>query len=137
MTTVRNEVVKVMFLQASVCPQGGGGVYLSACWDTTPPQEQTPPGADTHPLEHNPREHNPPGADTHTPGADTHPPWEQTHPLPGADTPHPGADTPHPGADTPPAPPPPLRYGHCCGQYTSYWNAFLLLNKLCLIHVRS
>ena len=32
--TVRNEVVKVIFLQACVCP--GGCVCLSACWDTTP-----------------------------------------------------------------------------------------------------
>ena len=69
--TVRNEVAKVMFLQASVCPQGGGGVCLSACWDTTPPRGRHPSGADT-----------PPGADT---------PLEQT-PPPGADTP--GADTP-------------------------------------------
>ena len=58
--TIRNEVAKVMFLQASVCPLGGGGVCLSACYDTTPPRadtpwEQTPPweadpaGADTPP----------------------------------------------------------------------------------------
>ena len=44
---------------------GGRGVCLSACWDTTPP-EQTPPGAE------------PPGADT--------PPREQT-PPPGPDPP--------------------------------------------------
>ena len=49
------------------------------------------------------------------------------HP-PGADTPPPRADTPreqtlpHPGADTPPP-----RYGHCCGRYASYWNAFLFI----------
>ena len=40
------------------------------------PQEQTPPGADTHPRSR----HTPPGADTHPP--------EQTH-TPGADTPLP------------------------------------------------
>ena len=34
--TGHNEVVaKVIFLEASVCPQGV--VCLSACWDTTPP----------------------------------------------------------------------------------------------------
>ena len=50
----RNEVVaKVMFLLVSVI-LSTGGVYLSACWNTTPP-ESRPPGADTpsgsrHPL---------------------------------------------------------------------------------------
>ena len=39
------------------------------------------------------------------------------NPPTGADTPSPHrADTQ--GADTPP------RYGHCCGRYASYWNAF-------------
>ena len=65
--TVRNEVVKVMFLQACVCPHGGGGVCLNASWDTPPEQtplreqthppptrEQTPPGADTRPRERRP-----------------------------------------------------------------------------------
>ena len=52
--TVRNEVAKVMCLQASVCPQGVGGVCLSACWDITRlgadiPQEQTPPRSRHHP----------------------------------------------------------------------------------------
>ena len=100
-----------MFLQASVCPQGG--VCLSACWDTTPP-EHTPPGVDTaqsrHPPEQTyPWEQTPPRADTPW---SRHPP-EQTppqsrHPLeqtpPGADNPpgsrHPPGQTP-PGADTP------------------------------------
>ena len=69
---------KVMFLQASMILSTDGVVCLSACWNTTPPQEQThPPGAD------------PPGADTpgsrpstrsrHPPRADTPP--EQTPPL--------------------------------------------------------
>ena len=66
--TVRNEVAKVMFLQASVCPQGG--VCLSACWDATPPGSRHPPW-----IRH-PRSRHPPGADT--PGADTPP--EQTPP---------------------------------------------------------
>ena len=44
--TVRNEVAKVTFLHVSVILSTGGGVCLSACWDTTP-HEQAPPGADT------------------------------------------------------------------------------------------
>ena len=74
----------------------GGGVCLSAWWDTTPPGEDTP-GADT------PQEQTPPGT-RHTPL--------------GPDTP-PRADTPL--EQTPPLP----RDGHCCGRYASYWNAFL------------
>ena len=114
-----------MFLQVCVCPRGGG-VCLSACWDT--PQEQTPPrsrhpqGADTPtadtPGSGHPPEWTPPGAAT---------PQEQTPPQsrpPGADTPrsrHPqGADTPqsrHPPEGRPLVP--------------SYWNAFLLEYKFC------
>ena len=68
----------------------------------------------------------------------THLPWADT---PGqtplqADSPH--ADTPLPSAcwdthplpsafwDTPPASACWDRHGYCCGQYASYWNAFLL-----------
>ena len=54
--TVHNEVAKVMFLQASVCPHAGG-VCLSACWDTTPP----PPGADIPQEQTTPRTDTPPG----------------------------------------------------------------------------
>ena len=80
-----------MFSQACVILFTGGGVCLSACWDTTlpeqtpapqsrhPPAADTPLGADT-PLEQAP---NPPGADTplraDTPRADT--PLEQTPPV--------------------------------------------------------
>ena len=88
--TIRNEVAKVMFLQASVCPWGGGGVCLSACSDTTPPR------ADTPERQTPPQKQTPPGS-RHPPGKQTPP--EQT--------------------------PPPPRYGHCCGWYASYWNAFL------------
>ena len=82
-----------MFLQACVCAHGGG-VCLSACWDTTPPGSRHPPGGDT-PL----------GADTplkQTPPEQTlpqsrHPPPEQTWPPksrpPGADTPPPPGET--------------------------------------------
>ena len=65
----------------------GGGVCLSAGWDTTPPPgADTPLGADTPPGSRHPPEQTPP-----------HPPQEQT--PPGADTPPPGADPPR--ADTP------------------------------------
>ena len=73
-----------MFLQACVCPQGGGAC-LSACWDTTTPgssrhppredtptQEQTPPQEKTPPKSRHPQEQTPPGADT-SPRADTAP----------------------------------------------------------------
>ena len=49
------------------------------------------------------------------------------HPLPGADTPP--EQTP-PGADTPQSRHPSPRYGHCCGRYASYWNAFLFQTVL-------
>ena len=51
---------KVMFLQASVCPQGEGSVHSVSGytqppllwtrlpWGQTPPLDQTPPGADPH-----------------------------------------------------------------------------------------
>ena len=71
--TVRNEVAKVMF----VCLSTGGGVCLTACWDTNPapPTRQVPPRTthtpgrhpqEAHPLEANllgktlPREAPPP-----------------------------------------------------------------------------
>ena len=74
---------KVIFSQACVCPQGGRGVCLGACWDTYPPgsrhppeQTHTPLGADTPlgPLwcRHPPRAGTPPGG----PGT----PPEQTPP---------------------------------------------------------
>ena len=53
---------------------------------------------------------------TPSPG-NRHPPLEQTPPR--ADTP---LQSRHPPEQTPPSP---AKDGHCCGQYTSYWNAFL------------
>ena len=74
--TVRNEVAKVMFLQACVCPHGGCLPQCMLGYHTPPsgadPPEQTPPS---------PWEQTPP-----TPGADTHPPWSRQPPL-GADNP--------------------------------------------------
>ena len=142
--TVRNEVAKVMFLQASVCPRGGGGwggggVCLSACWDTPPradtpgsrhPPEQTPLQS-RHPLSRHPcradthpQEQTPPGVDT---PQSRHPPGSR---RPRADTP-PGSRHP-PRADNPPGsrhpPPPHPRNGHCCGRYASYWNALFFIH---------
>ena len=66
------------------------------------------------------------------------PPLLGRHPLgrhlpgqtpPWADTPQ--ADTPlgrHPRSQTPPWADTPHRDDHCSGWYTSYWNAFLLIN---------
>ena len=67
---------------------GGGGICLSACWDT---QEQTPPRS-RHPQEQTPpQEKTPPKSrHPHPPKADT--PQEQTPPQ-RADTP-PGKQTP-------------------------------------------
>ena len=74
--TVRNEVAKVMFLQACVYPHGGG-VYISACWDTTPPKADTPrsrhpAGADTLREQTIPREQTAP-RETATAADVTHP----------------------------------------------------------------
>ena len=63
--TVLNEVAKVMFLQTCVCSHGGG-VCLSACWDTTPPGKDTP--WSRHPS----RSRHPPG-ETATAADGTHP----------------------------------------------------------------
>ena len=67
---------KVIFLQACVCPQGGRGVCLSACWDT--PRTRYPPGGRSPrpgtPLAPDP----PPRADT-PPG--TRPPRSRHSPL--------------------------------------------------------
>ena len=114
--TVRNEVAKVMFLQASVCPQGlGVRGCLPQCmvgYHTPCPRSMDPPSADT-PLEQTPRADTPwsrhhPGADTpmqtpprsrHPPGADT--PQEQTPPR----SRHPQSR--HPPEQTPPKQTPP------------------------------
>ena len=79
---------KVIFSQACVCPQGGRGVCLSACWDIPPgsrpplgadppcpPPRPDPPGTRPPQEQTTPREQTPPRADT---------PPEQTPPLPGS-----------------------------------------------------
>ena len=128
-----------MFLQASVILStgGGGGVCLSACWDTTPPRTRHPrtrhplsrhPPGTRHPprTRHTPRTRHNPWDQTHTHLQDQTPPWDQTHNSPGPDTPWDQT-----------APPPKklfLFFFHfftcsgiwlMSGQHASYWNAFL------------
>ena len=110
---------KVIFLHLFVILfTGGGGVCLSACWDTTPRTLHHPP---TMP----PRTMNPP-----PPPGTMHPSRTmRTHPQ---DYAPPG--TMHPPQDH--APPPqdhaPLQCRACWeiqstrGRYASYWNAILL-----------
>ena len=83
-----------------------GGVCLSACWDTPPPEE-------THP----PRTRHP----------DQTPPRSRHHPD---EAPPPKSRPSRPG--TPPGADPPSLRSACweirstSGQYASYWNAILL-----------
>ena len=78
---------KVMFLQASVILSTGGRVSAFACWDTTLPLEQTPPGSRHHP----PPEQTPPQAQTPSPEPD---PLPRTRPPPQNQTP-PGSRRQH------------------------------------------
>ena len=94
--TVRNEVAKVMFLQASVCPRGE---YLTRYT----PREQTPPGTRYTPwARYTPLWSRHPPDQVHSPGTRCTPP-EQTPPRPGT----PSKQTPpwdqvhSPRADTP------------------------------------
>ena len=84
--TGRNEIVaKVMFLQVCVCPQGGEGVCLSACWDAGPPPDQV----------------DPPGPGRHPPGPGIHPPDQADPPVQADPTPL-IRQTPPPGPGRPP-----------------------------------
>ena len=62
------------YVFTGVCLSARGGVWLSACWDTTTPgSSRYPPRADTpHPRADTPQEQTPLKADT-PPGADTSP----------------------------------------------------------------
>ena len=110
-----------MVLQASVILSTGGGVCLSACWDTHPlPPEQTPPWEQT-----------PPGS--RHPSGSSHPPGSR-HPQ----SRHPPEQTPL-TEQTPPnffaffCTHPPSQWEadsgirSTSGGYASYWNAFLFL----------
>ena len=121
--TVRNEVAKVMFLQAFVCPHSAGVSASVHDGIPHPRSRHTPwnrhPLGSRHPCP--PRSRHPHGADSPL-GADIPP--KQTHPQsrpPGSRHPL-RADTPSPEQT------PPRRDGHCCGRYASYWNAFLYIS---------
>ena len=93
------------YVFTGVCLSTGGVGVSASVHAGIPLLEQTPPSR------HPPRE---------TPPRTRHPPsrppsQEQTPPRP--DTP-PQSRTPREQT------PPPPRYGHCCGRYASYWNAF-------------
>ena len=75
--TIRNEVAKVMFLQASVCPEGGVPVPL---------EEQVHPPDQVHPkTRYIPLGPGTPPRTRYTPLRDRYiPPWDQVHPpVPG------------------------------------------------------
>ena len=92
----------------------GGGVCLSACWDTTPPGADRPPRADTPQTRHTPGTRHLLGPDTprtrhpwtrHPPGS-RHPPGnrhspKQTPPRPDTPDQTPPDQTALPGPDTP------------------------------------
>ena len=114
--TVRNEVAKVMFLQACVCPQGGADIP----WEQTLPWEQTPPlpGLGAPPGQvHLPDQVHPPGPGT-PPRTRYTPPGQ----VPSRNRPPRARYTPRDQVHPP-------RYVHCCGRYASYWNAFLSIEK--------
>ena len=69
----------------------------------------SPPGART------PQSRHPPPKSRHSPRAGTSRPGTPPEQAP------PQSWHPHPPAD-----------GYCCGWYTSYWNAFLLVSAFCL-----
>ena len=134
-----------MFLQACVCPRGRvpdqvrplpapgtpPGTRYTPRTRYTPWDQVHPPGPGTSPrLGAPPRTRYTPPDQVHTPLGPGTPPRTRYTPSPGPGTPNP----PRPG--TPPsdqAPPrtwyTPLRYGHCCGWYASYWNAFLFKDQ--------
>ena len=116
--TGRNEVVaKVIFLHLSLIHSvHGGGVCLSACWDTTPRTRQTPP--QTRPMP--PDQADPPQEQT-PPGPGRPPQTRQTPPLDHADPP-----TPH----TRQTPPPGSRL-----QHTVYERPVRILLECILVHI--
>ena len=91
------------YVFTGVCLSTGGGVHDQV----HPPGPGTPPGTRCTPWD---QEH-PPGPGT--------PPLPRTRYTPQAGTPPGTRYTPPPDQVHPPP-----RYGHCCRQYASYWNAF-------------
>ena len=111
--TGRNEVVaKVIFLQVSVCPRGGGGCLPQCMLGCHTPPDGEPPRLEKPP------------------------PWPgwRTPPRPGWRTP-PARDREPPQDGDPPAgmenPPPweaDTSIRSTSGRYASYWNAYLFCN---------
>ena len=102
--TGRNEIVaKVMFLQVSICPQGG---RVSASVHAGMPD---PPGPGTPLRPGRPPNQAPPWDQADPPGPDRHPP-DQADPPNQADMPPWEADS---------------SIRSTSGRYASYWNAFL------------
>ena len=59
----QTKFAKFMFLHVCGILSTGGGVCLSACWDTTPLGADTPPGADPPGTSDPPGSRHPPGSD--------------------------------------------------------------------------
>ena len=81
------------------CLSVHGGICLSTCWDSTPsPRRRHPPWKQAPPQEQTPPRACTPCREQAPPKSRHHPPRAAPHPVDGC----------------------------CCGQYASYWNAFLL-----------
>ena len=121
--TICNEVVKVMFLHLSVCPQGGVPVQVPPCYQLHPRDQVHPPGT----------RYTPPQDQVHPPGqvlpwtrcipprpgtkGPSTPPHDQVHPQPeasytplGPGTPPRTRYTPQPYTPPRPGTPPGTRY---------------------------
>ena len=121
--TVRNEVAKVMFLQACVCPRGEYLTWYPPGTRCTPPDQVHPPQTRcTLPRPGTPPwdQVHPPPPVTRYPPRTRYTPRDQVHP--------PGPDTPLRTRYSPPARST-ARWGirSTCGRYASYWNAFLFV----------
>ena len=73
----------------AVSPTGRGGVYLSACWDTTPPEADPPDQAPPRTRQTIPPQAEPPDQ---APPRTRHPPGSRHPPPPGAGN-HPRGQT--------------------------------------------
>ena len=126
--TGRNEVVaKVMFLQVCVCPRGGEGVCLSACWDAIPsPRDQ----ADAPQNGESPLGPGRPPQNGEPPRTRQSPPWIGESPRTRQSPPR-MENPPGPGRHPPPRDGRTPREADSSirstsSRYASHWNAFLL-----------
>ena len=120
--TIRNEVAKVMFLQVSVCPLGGGGGWypIMPCrWYPSMPCSKSPGGC--YPSMH----------------CRWYPACLATGLRGGGGSAPKGClvlEGSAPRGDWCPSMhwgrPPPGRDGYYCGRYASHWNAFLFNNRI-------